>query len=166
MRFLDNPTRLGATLAIVLLILDQATKYGALYILDWGATPSIAVLPFFDLTLVWNRGISYGLFAQDSGLGMTILTIVSFVAAIGFSIWLAYVDSKWLAIALGLLISGAIGNGLDRAFHGAVIDFVSLHAYGFYWYVFNIADVAIVIGVVVLLIDGVWFRRNLAENED
>lgn len=156
-------TRLGALVALVTFISDQFTKYWALDVLDWGERGRVTITSWFDLLLVWNRGISYGLFQQDGGLGSYVLIAVALGAAVGCSVWLRQAEGRVLAIGLGLLIGGAIGNGLDRAIHSAVIDFVSLHYSGFYWYVFNIADVAIVAAVVALLYDSLALRRNVAE---
>ena len=111
----------------------------------------VALAPYFDLVLAWNRGISYGWFSSSSQAGRWILValmllIVGFLAA-----WLIRAADRFTALALGLLIGGALGNALDRVIHGAVADFFYFHVGGFHWYVFNLADVAIVAGVVGLL---------------
>ncbi len=109
------------------------------------------ILPFVDFAMVWNRGISYGLFASDGGFGRYLLITLSIAAVVGFSIWLLRSGSVWLSASLGLIIGGAVGNVIDRVLYGAVADFVSLHGFGFYWYVFNLADAAIVAGAIGLL---------------
>ena len=111
--------------------------------------------PFFDLVVTYNRGISYGLLPQEGELGRWALVVLSLAAAVLFTIWLLRSRSVIVVTALGLLIGGALGNALDRMAYGAVVDFVSLHAFGWRWYVFNLADAAIVAGVIGLLYDAI-----------
>ena len=120
-----------------------------------GSSP-IPLAPFLDLSLTYNRGISYGLWQQDSELGRNLLIAISLAAAGLFAFWLRRTGSRLVALALGFLIGGAVGNAIDRTIHGAVVDFVSLHALGWRWYVFNVADSAIVAGVVGLLYDAAF----------
>lgn len=143
----------GLMIAVAVLVLDQATKYAVLYGMDLATRRAIYVTPFMDFVLAMNTGISYGLFPQDGELGRWVLFAVKVGAAIWFFFWLRRAHSKLAALSLGLLIGGAIGNAIDRAVQGAVVDFVSLHAAGFRWYVFNLADAAIVAGVAGLLYD-------------
>jgi signal peptidase II len=156
--------RFGALVAVLTFVIDQATKNWLYYIVDIGARPPIEVTSFFNVMLVWNRGISYGLLQQDSGFGRWLLVGLSIVTSIGLSVWLARTHTRLVATAIGLIIGGALGNALDRAVYGAVIDFVHLHAFGYSWYVFNIADAAIVAGVIGLLYDALVLepRRNKA----
>ena len=100
-------------------------------------------------------GGAYGLFQQEGDFGRWLLVAVKAGAAVLFVLWLRRAESRLVAASLGLLIGGAIGNGIDRVLHGAVIDFVSFHASGWHWYVFNLADAAIVAGVIGLLYDAV-----------
>lgn len=150
------PAGRAAALALAagLFVTDQATKLWVLHGLDLSAGP-IRVLPFMDITLVWNRGISYGLFQQD-GTGRWLL--VAFTAAVSLALlaWLWRTREPLVRIALALVVSGALGNLVDRIAYGAVVDFVHLHYGSFSWYVFNVADSAIVIGVVLLLWDGIF----------
>lgn len=148
--------RLGLAVAAITLVLDQASKYFVLYELDLIERGRIYVAPFFDLVLAMNRGISYGLFPQDGEVGRWVLFAIKIAASILFLFWLRRAGSAWIAVALGFLIGGALGNAIDRAVQGAVVDFVSLHAGGFRWYIFNLADAAIVAGVIGLLYDLVW----------
>jgi signal peptidase II len=143
----------GLAIAAIVFALDQLTKYAVLYGLDLAARGKIYVAPFADFVLAMNRGISYGLFPQDGELGRWVLFAIKIAASVLFFFWLRRAGSKLVAAALGLLIGGALGNALDRAIQGAVVDFVSLHAFGFRWYVFNLADAAIVAGVFGLLYD-------------
>jgi signal peptidase II len=154
--FLYGPlTRDGLSTALVVALLDQASKLWLLYGFDLGSRGRVPVLPFFDLVLVWNRGISYGLFAQDTAFGQWVLLGFKLVAAVFLWGWLARVENRLMAVCLGLIIGGAVGNAVDRFAHGAVVDFALLHlttsSFSFDWYVFNLADVAIVAGVAGLL---------------
>lgn len=136
-------------------LLDQALKWWLLKSVGITQGARIAVLPFFDLVLAWNRGISYGLLAWD---GMRWFWIVfSLAVAAWLWRWAARTPKPLTAAALGLLIGGALGNALDRLIHGAVLDFALLHWRGFEWYVFNLADAAIVVGVALLLYES-WER--------
>jgi signal peptidase II len=165
MRFLFGPqTPLGLSVAAVALVADQASKAWMLYVYDIGAKGVVTVTPFFDLVLVWNRGVSYGLLPQDSDLGRWALILFAFAAAFALVIWLARVTSPLAAAAMGLVIGGAAGNAIDRILYGAVADFFSFHAYGYQWYIFNIADVAIVAGVIGLLYESVFGGHKKVSN--
>jgi signal peptidase II len=145
--------RLGMAIATVVFVLDQLLKLFVLQGLGLQENERLIVAPFVDLVLTYNRGISYGLFQQDGEFGRWFLTAIKVGAAVLFAIWMTRAESRLVAIALGFLIGGALGNALDRVVYGAVVDFVSLHASGWRWYVFNLADAAIVAGVVGLLYD-------------
>ena len=149
-------SRLGLSVALATVLIDQAHKAWMLYVYDIGAKGTVAITPFFDLVLVWNQGISYGLLPQESAAGRLGLILFALAASLALTVWLARLDSRLTAVAIGLIIGGAIGNAIDRIIYGAVADFFSLHAFGFYWYVFNIADTAIVAGVVGLLYDSLF----------
>jgi signal peptidase II len=110
--------------------------------------------------MVWNRGISYGLFQQNSDLGRWVLIVVSILAAIGLSFWISRAAGRVLALSLGLIVGGALGNVIDRLAYGAVFDFIQLHIGTWSWYVFNVADAAIVAGVVGLLYDSFVLDRR------
>jgi signal peptidase II len=154
MRLLGPLSRFGLVIAAAILIADQASKYLVLYGLALRPGEALAVTPFLDLVLTFNTGISYGLWPQSSEFGRNLLIVLSLGAAAFFLLWLARTSSRLVAAALGCLIGGAIGNVIDRALYGAVVDFISLHALGWRWYVFNLADSAIVAGVLGLLYDG------------
>ncbi len=156
--------RLGWIVAIVLLAVDQLTKHWvltALHLTEGGE--AIRIAPFAELRLVWNHGISYGLFQQESDFGRWLLIAVSIGAAIGLAIWLTRSVNMIVAISIGLILAGAIGNAIDRTLYGAVIDFIYLFTPGgsFRWYVFNVADASIVAGVVGLLYDTVFQGRRV-----
>jgi signal peptidase II len=148
-----TPARLGFLVALVTLALDQASKLYLLFGYNLPLREPLALAPFLDLMVVWNRGISYGLFQQETNFGRWALLAVSVAAAIGLSVWMTRATSGLLAASLGLIIGGAIGNAIDRVAYGAVFDFVHFHVGSFSWYVFNIADAAIVAGVVGLVYD-------------
>lgn len=147
-------TRYGFLLALVVLVLDQITKWWILYVVRLEDTGPWEILPpLFEFVMVWNRGISYGFFQQGTEIGRWALVIVSIAAAIWLSIWLRRGVNRLTATGLGLLIGGAIGNAIDRAVYGAVADFIHFMPWGIFPYVFNIADSAIVVGVIVLMYD-------------
>jgi signal peptidase II len=118
---------------------------------------SVRVTPFFDLVLAWNVGISFGWFQNDGFLAQAVLTVIKAVAVVVLAIWMARSQTLLATVALGLIIGGAIGNAIDRFAYGAVVDFALFHIQiggnTFNWYVFNVADVAIVAGVAALLYD-------------
>ena len=149
--------RSGLIAAVAALAIDQASKLWLLNVFELGRRGAVTLTPFFDLVLAWNTGISYGWF-QDSGpLGQTILLAIKAIAIVVLAIWMARSGTRLAAIGLGLIIGGAVGNGIDRLAYGAVADFALLHAEiggkTYNWYVFNLADVAIVAGVMSLLYD-------------
>lgn len=150
-----SPQTLGVMVAGLGLATDQASKLGLLYGAKLGETGPIALTPFAEFRLVWNYGISYGLFQQDNPWGRWLLVALAVAAAIAMARWLWKTSSPLLAVSLGLLIGGAIGNAIDRAWAGAVVDFVHLFLpdRSRSWYVFNLADLWIVVGVVGLLVD-------------
>jgi signal peptidase II len=151
-----TPQRAGWLVALAALAADQFSKDYLLYGLDFralGPAARIQVLPIFDLVMVWNRGVSYGLFQAGSFAGMAMLTIFSLIAVVALSFWLIKAERSILGVGLGLVIGGALGNVIDRILYGAVADFFHFYAFGHDWYVFNVADAAITVGVVVLLLD-------------
>ena len=151
------PFRSGLIAAVVTLALDQASKLWLLFVFDIGHRGAVKVTPFFDLVLAWNPGISFGWLQNDSPLAQIALLIVKAVAVIVLAIWMARSRTVLATVALGLIIGGAIGNAIDRLAYGAVVDFALFHVRiggnTFNWYVFNLADVAIVAGVAALLYD-------------
>lgn len=149
--------RSGVIAAVAALIADQAVKLWLLFVLDIGRLGAVRITPFFDLVLAWNTGISYGWFQNDSPTGAAILLAIKAVAVVLLAIWMARSHTRMATIGLGLIIGGAIGNAIDRFAYGAVVDFALFHVQiggkTFSWYVFNLADVAIVAGVIALLYD-------------
>ncbi|XSG80964.1 MAG: signal peptidase II [Methyloligella sp. ZOD6] len=156
--------RLGLMVAAIALILDQANKLWLLFVYDIAAKAPVTLAPFFDLIMVWNRGISYGLLQQESAFGRWMLIIFAFGVSIGLALWLLRLETRLAAISVGLIIGGAIGNAIDRIAYGAVADFYSLHAFGYEWYVFNLADCWVVAGVVGLLYDSLFMHHKKVSN--
>ncbi len=154
---MTSPLRHGVIAALVTLVLDQASKLWLLYVFDIGHRGTVKVTPFFDLVLAWNIGISFGWFQNDGQAAQIALMMVKAVAVIALAIWMARSRTVLATVALGLIIGGAIGNAIDRFAYGAVVDFALFHLQiggnTFNWYVFNLADVAIVAGVAALLYD-------------
>lgn len=154
-------SRLGLIVFLVTLGLDQAHKWWMLAIYGIADRGRVAITPFLDLVYVKNIGISYSLFDQESYAGQLMLAAFGLAATAALWVWLARgATGRLLAVSLGLIMGGAIGNAIDRVALGGVADFFSLHAFGFYWYVFNIADVAIVAGVIGLLYDSLLASRK------
>ena len=144
---------LGGVIALGVIFVDQIVKAGVLAHSDESGLASTPLGPFLDLTLRWNRGISFSLFAGDSAAGQAILLAVTLAATGLLTWWLFRTRSALPAAGLGLIIGGAVGNAIDRLAHGAVIDYLDLHAFGRHFFVFNVADAAINIGVALLILD-------------
>jgi signal peptidase II len=142
---------------------DQASKLWLFFITDIAARQPIEVTSFFNLVLVWNRGISYGLFQQSTEFGRWALMAFKLVAGVGLTIWAWRSNEPRLNFGLALIAGGAFGNAVDRALYGAVLDFAHFFWGSFSWYVFNIADAAIVVGVAVLLYDSLRSGSNAAQ---
>lgn len=156
-------TRLGLVAAVVACVLDQASKVWLLFSFDLANRRIVHLTPFLDFVLTWNTGISYGLFQQESDIGRLVLLALKIIGLIVLWIWLARAESKLTALSLGLIIGGGIGNAIDRLAYGAVMDFVLFHittqSFNFVWYVFNLADAAIVAGVAGLLYESLFAGR-------
>lgn len=151
-------TRLGVlayVLALGVLALDQLSKYWVLYSLYLPQVGQIHVLPFFDLTMVWNRGVSFGMLSADADLARWGLAAFQLAVAVVLAVWVRKADRKLLALALGLVIGGALGNLIDRVQYGAVVDFLDFGGLYFPW-VFNVADSAITVGVLLLIADSLF----------
>jgi signal peptidase II len=145
-------TRIGLFIAALIFALDQLSKWWILKIVNLDEREPIYLTPFLDLAMAWNKGVSYGLLATDM---QGFLIALSLAITAMLVMWLAKADKAVAAASYGLLIGGALGNALDRWLHGAVADFVHFHWGTFSWYIFNVADIAIVAGVAVLLYDAV-----------
>jgi signal peptidase II len=148
--------RQGLAIAGVVVVLDQLTKWAILTWLD----RAIALTPFFNLVVVWNRGVSFGMFDSAGRLGPWALSVLALAVVVLLLGWLRRADHPITATGLGLVVGGAIGNVIDRARFGAVIDFLDFHALGWHWPAFNVADSAIFVGAVLLLVDGLLMPRR------
>lgn len=155
-------TIFGLGVAGLFLVLDQVSKWWILHVYGLVERGRVHVFPHFDLVFVKNKGVSYGLFAQDSQAGQWFLIGFAAIAVLVLALWLMRSESRLVAASLGLIIGGAIGNSIDRALYGGVIDFISLYGFDYYWYVFNVADTAIVAGVAGLIYDSLFANRKNA----
>lgn len=147
-------TRFGLTVAAIACAIDQGSKLYLVFVYDLAANPT-RLGPYFDFVLTKNTGISYGLFASEGAMGQWILLGFKAAAVVLLWAWLSRAENRLTALSLGLIVGGALGNAIDRVAYGWVVDFVFFHVSGanwrFNWYVFNLADVAIVAGVIGLL---------------
>jgi len=151
---------LGLVLAALAFGLDQTFKWWMLSVFDIAGREPVRVLPVLDLILAWNRGISYGWLSSHGRAAQWLLTAASVGVSAALWIWIARARQPLTAAALGLIIGGALANALDRMVYGAVADFFHFHWGEFSWYVFNIADIAIVAGVLALLYESAAQRRE------
>jgi len=140
-------------LAVLVIALDQLSKYWILYVYDLPSRFSTPIAGPFSLTMVWNRGVSFGMFRADVDLMRWALTVFSIGVAVILAFWVRKAQRPFLGLGLGLVIGGAIGNAIDRIRFGAVVDFLDFQRLGFFPWVFNVADSAITVGVVFLLLD-------------
>lgn len=151
---------LGLWVALAALVADQAHKYWMIYVYDIASRGRVTVTSFLDLVYAINPGISYGLFEQNHGLGQWLLTGFAVLVSILLVIWLGKQTSRLKGVAIGLIVGGALANAIDRPIYGGVADFFSFHVLGFYWYIFNLADVWIVAGVIGLLYESIGESRK------
>ena len=151
----------GLAAAIAVVVLDQLSKAAVQgYFAGRAAGEHENITSFFNIVLIYNRGMSFGLFNGAGGLNALLFSLVAAVIVTALIYWLSRVESPLLAVAIGLIISGAIGNVIDRIRLGAVVDFLDFHAGSWHWPAFNVADSAICIGVAVMLLDGLLLRRE------
>jgi signal peptidase II len=150
-------TRLGLIIATLVFAFDQLSKWWILKIVNLDEREPIQITPFLDLAMAWNKGVSYGLLSTHM---QGLLVALSLAITAMLILWLAKADKTFIATGYGLLIGGALGNALDRLLHGAVADFVHFYWDTFSWYIFNVADIAIVAGVALLLYDALLGRQS------
>jgi signal peptidase II len=146
----------GLVVAGLVIVLDQLSKWAVLMFLE----DPTAVTPFFNLVVVWNRGVSFGMFDTAGALGPWLLSGLALAVVAALVFWLRRVEHSLAGVALGLIIGGALGNVIDRVRFGAVVDFLDFHAYGYHWPAFNVADSAICVGAALLLLDGLLAPRR------
>lgn len=149
--------RIGLLVAALVVVVDRLSKHALKGILT--ERSGVEVIPgFFDLVVVWNRGVSFGLLGEGA-LPPWALSLVAVGITIALFLWLRRVVLRWSAIAIGLVIGGAVGNVVDRALWGAVFDFADFHVGRWHWPAFNVADAAIVLGVAGLLMESLFRPR-------
>ncbi|MDX9860725.1 MAG: signal peptidase II [Rhodospirillales bacterium] len=156
--------RLGLGMVILVFGLDQATKW---WILESVMQPPrvMPVTPFFNLVMVWNRGVSFGMFNQDSAYNAWIFTALALAISAVLVVWMWRADNRLIGVAIGLIVGGALGNAVDRLRFGAVADFLDFHVMGYHWPAFNVADAGISIGAVLLLADALFSRPEKPKNK-
>ena len=148
---------LGLLMAALTLLADQASKYAILHGLDLPDRGQIEIIPgFFDFAMVYNQGVTFGLFRAGNGAGQFVLAAIAIAVIAFLLVWLRRAESLLIALSLGAIAGGALGNVADRFRFGRVVDFIHLHAgtWDPFPFVFNVGDSAIVLGVAALLIDG------------
>lgn len=145
---------LGLLFALAIIIVDQITKNLVVVYMYDGQKE---ILPFFNLVHVWNRGVSFGIFNHDHS-GAWILAGMALLITALFLVWLWKADHKPMALAIGAVIGGALGNVIDRIRFGAVVDFLDFHAFGWHYPAFNVADCAVVLGIAYIILDGLFFE--------
>ena len=151
----------GLVAAALVAALDQLSKAAVLaYFAGRALGEHDVVTSFFNLTLTYNRGISFGLFNGGAGLNALVFSLAAAAIVAALVFWLSRVESPFLAVAIGLIIGGAAGNVIDRIRFGAVVDFLDFHVGALHWPAFNVADSAICIGVAAILLDGLLLRRE------
>ena len=157
-----NFVPLGLIAGLIVLAADQASKWWVLNVLDLPELRQVVLLPVLNLTMVWNRGVTFGLLNGLGAWGHVLLAILSLAVVGALGIWLRRAESAVVAVAIGAIAGGAIGNVIDRVRFGAVVDFIHAHVDSPWgelsWYVFNVADAAIVCGVAALIIDSQFSR--------
>ena len=159
-RFWGPLSPLVLALAALVFGLDQTHKWWMIDVYGIESRAPVRVTPFLDLVMAWNPGISYSLLRADTDAGRYGLLALSLTVTLGLSVWLWRAPDKLTTVALGLIIGGALGNAYDRFAYGAVADFFHFHVGSFSWYVFNLADVAIVAGVGLLLYESLGLGRK------
>ena len=153
-------TRMGLFMALLVLIADQASKAWILYGLQLPRLEQIVLLPVLNLTFVENRGVTFGMLNGLGAWSSIALAGVALVVVVALGVWLRRAESRVAAIAIGAIAGGALGNVIDRLRLGWVVDFIDFHIGAWHWYVFNVADAAIVCGVLALLLESQWGHKS------
>ena len=155
-----KPRLVGIAAAALMLLVDQAHKLWMLNVFDMPNRQPVRVAPFLDLVMAWNKGVSYSLLEANSDLDRYALLALTLGATVLLAWWMWRATHVVTGLGLGLIVGGAIGNGIDRAAYGAVADFFHFHIGTFSWYVFNLADVGIVAGVALLLYESIFMAEK------
>jgi signal peptidase II len=158
----NSLTLLGIAAAIVVLVADQASKWWILDVIHLQPGDSVVLLQVLSLTLVENYGVTFGLLTGFGQWSYLLLTAIALAVVAALGIWLRRAESRLVATALGAIVGGALSNVIDRLRFGFVVDFIHAHVGGWSWYVFNVADAAIVCGVAALVLDSLLPRARQA----
>lgn len=150
------PVWYGYGLALLILLADQASKW-IILLMVMVPPQRFEITPFFNLVLVWNRGVSFGMLSNSADLTRWALTALAVAVSAGLAIWLWRAADRLTVLALGAIIGGALGNALDRVIHGAVVDFLDFHLADYHWPAFNLADSAITLSALVLVAQSVLY---------
>ena len=170
---MTRPLRPGLILAAVIVVLDQLSKWWVVEKLmrpegvvdtPFFSPVRIEVLPFFDLVMAWNRGVSFGILNNDGRWNAVLLSVLSVAISIGLVLWMRKAQTRMVLLALGGIVGGALGNVVDRIRWGAVADFLDVHVMGYHWPAFNLADSAISVGAVLLVLDALFTKSSSTKN--
>jgi len=147
--------KLAVPFILILIFLDQVTKW---WIINYVMQPIkiLPITPFFNIVLTWNSGISFGIFSNQGGFSVIILSTLAILIVFFLAVWLVKAENRKLIIGLIFIIGGAIGNIIDRVYHGAVIDFLDFHINNYHWPAFNLADSCIFIGAALIILDSLF----------
>jgi lipoprotein signal peptidase len=159
----DRYVRTGLIAAVLVLLADQASKWSVMSLIDLPERGQVVLAPVLNLAMVRNTGVTFGLLTGFGEWGHLLLAGLAICVVAALGIWLWRAETRLAAIALGAIGGGAIGNVIDRLRFGWVVDFIDAHLGDWHWYVFNLADAAIVCGVAALVIDSQWPRRAPAD---
>ena len=160
-----TPRLIGAAAMLATLAADQANKLWLIFVYGIEGRQPVVLAPFFDVIYAKNPGISYSLLRARSETERFGLLVLTLAATVFLGVWLWRSNTKIVALGLGLIVGGALGNACDRLAYGFVADFYHFHLGSFSWYVFNLADVAIVAGVTLLLYDLLFLARKAGSIE-
>ncbi len=150
--------RFGLPIVLLVLLLDQASKWLMLFVMS--PPRVIEMAGFFNLVLAWNTGVSFSAFAGGGAAGRWILVGIA-IAICGFVLaWMGRTQRRLLIAGFAAIVGGALGNVIDRVIHGAVVDFLDFHLAGWHWPAFNLADTAITLGVVAIIVDSLFGPRH------
>jgi signal peptidase II len=151
---------LGLGIAALVIVIDQATKWWLLQTMQQNDGRFIDITDFFDIVLVRNRGVSFGMFNNDASLNGVLFSLLAAVIVVVLLVWLRRAANSLIGMAIGLVIGGALGNVVDRLRLGSVVDFLDFHLGIWHFPAFNVADSAICVGVALMVIDGLLTRRE------
>lgn len=157
---LSHPSLKWYQLSVLLIALDQLTKYLVLHFL--ALHQPVAILPFFNLTLMHNTGAAFSFLSQQPVLAFWLFSTIALLMSAVFAIWLARLprENRWLACALSLVLGGALGNVIDRFTRGYVVDFLDFYYQGWHFPAFNIADSAITVGAALLILEAFFSKKR------